>query len=190
MNIDSIHCSGRASVSFGDRVSTALGRLQPQTNSNLSGSVYIYDLVEQHTLYSSCLVTDLLGYTSTPAQTKRLLNLACLIHPDDLAPVAEHFQRFTTLQPEEVITLDYRMQLANGDWCWLRSQETPLVQASDGFPLQILGMLHIQSKPPSPHLASSGKPQPQRTVETIQYRRETILAVTSLSIPILNLFLF
>jgi PAS domain S-box-containing protein len=103
--------------------------------------VYIYDLVNQCNLCVSCSITQLLGYSTATLPTNAALTLADLIHPDDLEYVVEHFQRFATLREGEMITLDYRMLHADGQWHWLCSQEMSFNQAIDGFPLQILGII-------------------------------------------------
>jgi hypothetical protein len=88
----------------------------------------------------------MLGYSADVIHAMGPTGLASLIHPDDLTLVSKHYQRFTTLKAGEVITIDYRMKQLNGSWCWLRSQETPLVMAIDGFPIQILGIVQIIPK--------------------------------------------
>lgn len=141
MNSCHIPRSDNASIFSAQRLLEALGRLQSREPDRPLGRLYIFDLVEQCTLGASCSVTALLGYGSCATHSSDPVGLADLIHPDDLASVARHYQRFTTLKSGEVITLDYRMRRADGAWCVLRSQETPLVMASDGFPLQILGSI-------------------------------------------------
>lgn len=144
-------CSPNYAASFPTRVIETLGRLQVQSNHPISSSTYIYDLVEQRTICSSCSVATLLGYSADDVLAMWPIGLASLIHPDDINRVADHYQRFTTLVSGEVITIEYRMKRSNGKWCWLRSQETPLVQAIDGFPLQILGLLEDITPLPSPN---------------------------------------
>lgn len=112
----------------------------------ISKNIYIYDLVEQHNLSGSCSIANLLGYRTDNIAAAEPLDLAGLIHPDDLNRVSEHFQRFTTLHREEVISIEYRMRRADGRWCWLRSQETLLARANDSFPQQILGMIQVMDR--------------------------------------------
>ncbi len=137
-------------IALPQRLITALGRLHnPVMHSacrrlQTSGSrVYIYDLVDQFTLCDSCSLATMLGYGTPASDNPELGGLAQLIHPEDLHRVADHYQRFTTLQPTEIIHISYRMRHADGSWRWLRSQETPLVSAIDGFPLQILGIVSL-----------------------------------------------
>ncbi|MGL5063563.1 MAG: PAS domain-containing protein [Microcoleus sp.] len=124
----------------------ALDNNQIEPDTILSKNIYIYDLVEQHNPIGSCSVANLLGYRTDNIAVAESLDLAGLIHPDDLNRVSEHFQRFTTLHREEVISIEYRMRRADGRWCWLRSHETLLAQANDSFPRQILGMIQVMDR--------------------------------------------
>lgn len=143
VNTCDARCSDNSSAPLPHRLSEALGRLQAQTSLTLLGRVYVYDVIEQHRLSTSCSVAAMLGYTADEIDRMGSVGLASLIHPNDLNHVSEHYQRFTTLQPGEVITVHYRMRQADKTWCWLRSEETPLVSAIDGFPLQLLGIVQV-----------------------------------------------
>lgn len=123
-----------------------LGRLQSYILSDFPSSVYVYDLVDQCTLCASHSIASILGYTEREIRRLEPLGLATLIHPDDILLVSDHFQRFTTLVEEEVITVEYRMKRADGTWSWLRSYETVLIKATDGFPVQILGIVQDITK--------------------------------------------
>jgi PAS domain S-box-containing protein len=116
-------------------------RLQPHPIGSVPNSVYIYDFVEQRTLCASSSLPAMVGYTPDEIHTMGASGLANLIHPDDLNSVSEHYQRFTTLKSGEVIAIEYRLKRPDGTWCRLRSQETSLRQAIDGFPLQVLGLV-------------------------------------------------
>lgn len=130
-----------SATAFPQRTIETLGRLQSQAASAVLSSVYIYDLVEQQTICASSSTATILGYTDNDIRVLGMTGLASLIHPEDLDRVSEYYQRFSSLLDGEIISLEYRMRRADGTWCRLRSQETPLVQAIDGFPLQILGVV-------------------------------------------------
>ena len=140
------------STSSPQQLVQALGRLQAHHPKNQLGSIYIYDLVEQRTLCASCSVATMLGYTTDAIAAMGPVGLANLIHPDDLDSVSDHYQQFATLKMGEVISINYRMQQASGPWRWLHSQETPLITAMDGFPLQILGIIQVLAQPTMTHL--------------------------------------
>lgn len=133
------------------RLIERLGPCQPQAGSSVPGSFYIYDLVEQRTLCSSYSVATLLGYTPDEIDAMGHLGLASLMHPDDIQPVSEYFQHLTTLSDQDVLTVEYRMKHADGTWHWLRSQDTLLTQASNGLPMQVLGLVQDVTVPKQDH---------------------------------------
>lgn len=61
----------------------ALENNPEKTDSRISGSIYVYDLVEQRNLGGRCSIASMLGYLS---MLKEPVGLAGLIHPDDLNP--------------------------------------------------------------------------------------------------------
>lgn len=136
-------CASNASIPLSQRTIEALGKLQTQADRSISGSFYIYDLVEQRVLCTSSSVAEMLGYSANEIHAMGPMGFASLIYPDDLDRVSEHYQKFFTLGYEETIALEYRMKQKDGMWCWLRSQETSLIQAIGGFPLQVLGFVQI-----------------------------------------------
>lgn len=158
-------------ISWPQQMIEGLGRLQRHAGDREPNSIYIYDLVEQRTLCTSYSVAAMLGYTADAIQEMGPTGLASLIHLSDLNRVAEHYQRFTTLSFGQVITIEYRMKQADGSWCRLYSQETPLVIAIDGFPLQILGMIQKAPQPaanPCPVRRSGRSFRPYRSIQKIR----------------------
>ena len=141
----------KASIVCAERIIEVLKQLQNQSKNVVPSSFYIYDLVEQRTLGSSGSVAAMLGYSGDAIQSMGPFGLASLIHPDDLEPIASHYLRCTTLVYGEVITTEYRMKHVDGTWCWLRLQETLLLEANNGLPLQILGSV----RPMTPLVNSS-----------------------------------
>lgn len=103
-------------------------------------AVYLFDLVAQRNIFSTRSIGNLLGYDEKMQETPEI-NLADLIHPDDLAAVADHFQLFTVLPAGKIVEIIYRMKRIDGQWRWLRSREISFLQAIDGYPLQILGII-------------------------------------------------
>lgn len=106
-------------------------------------SLYIYDLIDQSIVWTNCPIASLLGYK--PQEIKKMgpTGLANLIHADDLFAVAAHYRRYSTLCLGEMISIQYRMRNFREKWVQVRSQETVLVQANDGFPRKILGVVRV-----------------------------------------------
>lgn len=164
-------------ASFPQRMLRVLECLQTQSHSFRSSTQvsYIYDLVQQQTLYTTGSVAELLGYSAVEIAEMESIGLAELIHPDDLDQVAAYYQRFCCLRYGEVISVKYRMKRANGTWCWLRSQETLLMQETIGqVPSQVLGMIQNISRL---SIAAS-----ERSMQIRRFRRRVSLSKRS-SLP-------
>ncbi|MBW4442789.1 MAG: PAS domain-containing protein [Plectolyngbya sp. WJT66-NPBG17] len=116
-------------------------RYSQRLTEAIPGILYIYDLVENCNVYTNCRVTDLLGYT--PEQVREMGSdiLPKLIHPEDLDRVPLHFSQFQTARDDQMFEFEYRMRNAQGEWCWLHTQEVVFRRSTDdGTPDQILGI--------------------------------------------------
>lgn len=141
MNAYNPSCLGYVPIAFPQSMVEALERLQPEQLNCVIENIYIYDLVERQTLWASSSAAAILGYDDNDIRLMGSMGLANLIHPDDIDYVSEHYQKFATLRSGEVIVAEYRMKRVDGTWCYLRSQETPLVVGINGSPIQVLGIL-------------------------------------------------
>jgi len=106
------------------------------------GILYIYDLVEQQNVYVNCQIGEILGYTVDQVQAMGSLLFPTLMHPDDLATLPIHIERFDRAQDGEVVEFEYRMRHANGEWRWLWSRDLVFSRTRSGVPCQILGISH------------------------------------------------
>ncbi|MBU7582696.1 MAG: response regulator [Nostoc sp. TH1S01] len=104
------------------------------------GVMYIYDLVEQQNFYVNAKITQLWGYT--PAEIQALGNqlFSKLMHPEDLPKLPNHLEKFQTVDANDTLTIEYRIQHANGEWRWFCSYETVYRKTTSGLPQQILGI--------------------------------------------------
>ncbi|MBK1989325.1 PAS domain S-box protein [Sphaerospermopsis aphanizomenoides BCCUSP55] len=102
--------------------------------------IYIFDLEEQRNIYVNREITNLLGYSQTEIQQMGVHLMSTIIHPEDEKNVLEHFQKFTNVADGEILKLEYRMQQANGQCCWLYSRDTVFNRSSNGQVKQILGV--------------------------------------------------
>ncbi|MER3476997.1 MAG: hybrid sensor histidine kinase/response regulator, partial [Leptolyngbya sp. ERB_1_2] len=85
-------------------------------------------------------ITNLLGFTPEQVQEMGSDVLPKLIHPNDLERVPLHLSQFQTARDDQVFEFEYRMQNAEGDWCWFHTQEVAFRRSPDGTPDQILGI--------------------------------------------------
>ena len=103
------------------------------------GILYVYDLVEQRTVYINHQVTNLLGYTPEQIRDMGSEFLSQLMHPDDLALFPMHVRLIFSVEDGEIVENEYRMRHANGEWRCFFSRDTVFSRNSDGSPHQIIG---------------------------------------------------
>ncbi len=101
--------------------------------------LYIYDLIAKSSIYANRQFAELLGYTLLEISEIGAELLPQLLHPDDQAAVSEHLQRFRDAKDSDIFEIEYRMRRKDGQWRWLRSQETVFARSPEGLPYQILG---------------------------------------------------
>ncbi|MBD2440353.1 PAS domain-containing protein [Nostoc sp. FACHB-110] len=105
----------------------------------IPGIIYVYDVLEQRSIYLNGQVQSLLGYTVEQIQDSEGKLLIQLIHPEDLPLFYTHLTEFTNVQDGEIRELEYRVQNADGQWRWFFSRDTIFMRDDDGSPRQIVG---------------------------------------------------
>lgn len=102
--------------------------------------IYVYDLIEQRSIYVNREIAPALGYS--PEQIKQMGDalLTSLVHPDDMEVIRENHRAFLTAPETEVREYSYRMRHANGDWHWLNTRTAIFDRTADGQPRQIVGV--------------------------------------------------
>lgn len=98
--------------------------------------LYIYDLRAERTVYVNRQIAEL-GYT--PEAIDEGMVFQGLMHPDDLAKLAEHIQKFSRAEDGDILEFEYRMKHVNGEWRWFCSRDTVFTRTADGLPHQLLG---------------------------------------------------
>jgi PAS domain S-box-containing protein len=117
-------------------------RFSQQVADATPGVLYIYDLVEQRNVYVNRQVGEVLGYTAEQIQAMGNQLFPRLMHPDDLATLPEHLERFNQAQMGELIEREYRMRHADGTWYWLWSRDLIFSRTETGAPRQVIGISH------------------------------------------------
>lgn len=107
-----------------------------QTNPNL---LYVYDLIEQRTLYINREIYSDIGYTFEERQQMAGAFLPNFIHPEDLPGFSEHISRIETAKDGESFEFEYRIQHKNGESSWFLSRDTVFEKTADDKPWKILG---------------------------------------------------
>ena len=107
-----------------------------KTNPNL---LYVYDLIEQRTVYINRQIYSDIGYTIEETQQMAGAFLPNFIHPDDLPGFSEHNSRIETAKDGESFEFEYRIQHKNGESSWFLSRDTVFARTADDKPWKILG---------------------------------------------------
>ncbi|MBD2522703.1 PAS domain-containing protein [Nostoc sp. FACHB-133] len=115
-------------------------RLFQQIAGTLPGILYIYDLIEQRNSYVNYEIAQGWGYTPTEIQAMGKDLFIQLLHPEDLAQLPAYFERFNSARPGEVLSFEYRIRHANGEWRWFCSYDTVYSKTVEGFPKYLLGI--------------------------------------------------
>ena len=102
--------------------------------------LYVYDLIDPCVLYVNDRSVKMLGYTANEIYTQGSAFFRQVLHPADLSYLSGELpRRFATAQDGDVIETEYRIQHANGRWCWFFSRDVVLTRSAGGAPRQILG---------------------------------------------------
>jgi PAS domain S-box-containing protein len=102
--------------------------------------IYIYDIEEKRNIYSNREIVDFLGYTQVQIATMGSELFSNILHPDDANAVDAYHARFINAPDNVAYNVEFRMKHANGEWRWLRSQDTLFSRNKQGLGKQILGI--------------------------------------------------
>lgn len=128
-----------------------------QIANTTPGILYLFDLAEKRNLYVNNQVFQTLGYV--PEAVTAIGNdfFERIMHPEDRLRISSHWQKFNRKpteqedfeqqdfeqqdsQPEDkILSFEYRMLHANGEWRWFRSRDRVFKYDESGYPLQIIG---------------------------------------------------
>ncbi|QXE23551.1 PAS/PAC sensor signal transduction histidine kinase [Richelia sinica FACHB-800] len=102
--------------------------------------LYIFDLEEKRNVYANQELYKFLGYSQTDFENMGENLIPNVTYKDDLPKVLDHWQKLTTIADGEIVEIEYRMQKANGELCWLYSRDTVFNRNNNGQVKQILGV--------------------------------------------------
>ncbi|WP_445635221.1 histidine kinase [Nostoc sp. DSM 114161] len=115
-------------------------RLFQQIAGTLPGILYIYNAIEQRNCYVNYEITEFWGYTPEQIQAMGSDLFVQLLHPEDLARLPSHVEKFNSAHNGEVFTFEYQIRHANGEWRWFCSYETVYSRTPEGLTHHILGI--------------------------------------------------
>ncbi|MEH1936428.1 MAG: PAS domain-containing protein [Nostoc sp.] len=115
-------------------------RLFQQIAGTLPGILYIHDLIEQRNSYVNYEIAQGWGYTPAEIQAMGKELFTQLLHPEDMARLPSYWEKFNSACQGEVLSFEYRIRHANGEWRWFCSYDTVYSRTADGLPQYLLGI--------------------------------------------------
>lgn len=104
------------------------------------GAFYVHDTVRDQIVHMSERIEDYLGFQFSEVQALEEGGRS-LVHPEDLAHVAEMNRAVPDLDDGQYVEATYRMRHKDGNWKWLHSQEYVFSRDEDGKPIASIGLV-------------------------------------------------
>ncbi|HEY9606210.1 MAG TPA: PAS domain S-box protein [Allocoleopsis sp.] len=101
--------------------------------------LYIYDRLEDCHIYANRQTEEFFGCSFAEMRAKGSQFFVDVLHPDDLARLAQFKERLAIAKDNEVIESEYRLRNAVGEWCWIHNRSVVFTRTAEGVPQQILG---------------------------------------------------
>ncbi|MFT6027313.1 MAG: PAS domain S-box-containing protein [Bacteroidia bacterium] len=104
----------------------------------IPGMIYIYDLINDISLYRSWSLKKILGYSDSPILNtgKGIRNL---VHLDDLQAFENAARELANAKDDQCIRFIYRMKHSDGHWLWFKSEEYVYRRDDSRKPIIVLG---------------------------------------------------
>ncbi|MDF5711612.1 MAG: PAS domain-containing protein [Nostoc sp. S4] len=115
-------------------------RLFQQIAGTLPGILYIYDVIEQQNCYVNYEIAEVWGYTPEQIQAMGTELFNQLLHPEDLSRLHNYLRKFNSAGKGEVLSFEYQIRHANGEWRWFCSYDTVYSRTAEGLPHHLLGI--------------------------------------------------
>ena len=101
--------------------------------------VYVRDVDDRRHVFVNRRVAEVIGYTQ-----EEIIGLGAdfvrdLMHPDDVANLAQYERELAALADDATLRHEYRLRHRDGRWRWLLSLESVFRRDSNGRLLQIIG---------------------------------------------------
>ncbi|MFN2439513.1 MAG: PAS domain-containing protein, partial [Chitinophagaceae bacterium] len=100
--------------------------------------IFIYNVVDGKYNYINDEGEKFLGYSSIDPNLMASELLGELVHPHELEKVLKHMKAMLEIKDDEVLSVEYRMQNANGEWQWFCTRSIVFSRNEDGSVKEIL----------------------------------------------------
>lgn len=102
--------------------------------------IFLYDLINDCSVYSNRSIATILGYTPEEIQAGGSGFVPSLVHSEDIKSVQEQSRRRDEIPEGQFLEMEYRLRHKDGSWKWLWTREAIFRRTETGIPHQILGI--------------------------------------------------
>lgn len=114
-------------------------RFIERVTESIPSLLYIFDLQQLRPIYVNRNHSKSGGLLQSSVDELHPPQLQDLMHSEDFPQFLTYVERLRSAQDGEVLTFEYRMRAANGEWWWFESYDTPFDRAETGEVTQIIG---------------------------------------------------
>ena len=104
-----------------------------------TSELYIYDVVENTSVFSNRKVSDALGFADEELRALGEPGLPSIMHEDDWQGFLRHLETMRSAKDGEIIDFEYRMRHGDGTWHWFHSRDAVFKRDEAGRVLLIIG---------------------------------------------------
>lgn len=104
------------------------------------GFFYVYDLIEDHNVYTNDTFQKMLGYSGDELRAMGDKAIPTLVHPDDGPKLAASIGRLLADTEDKLYNTTYRLRRRDDTWCWVYDVARVFKRTEDGKTWQIIGI--------------------------------------------------
>ncbi|WP_107666207.1 diguanylate cyclase [Cyanothece sp. BG0011] len=100
--------------------------------------LYIYDLIDNKTIYCNRFITEILGYTLQEVNQMEADIFSSLIHPEDQGRMKQYRERCMNLKDDSYLEIECRLKDSQNNWHWIQTRKTVFSRNTEQKSKQIL----------------------------------------------------
>lgn len=100
--------------------------------------LYIYDIIDNKTIYCNRFITEILGYTIQEVRKMKADIFSCLVHPEDQAKMKQYRERCLNLRDDSYLEIECRLKDSQNNWHWIQTRKTVFSRNAEQKSTQIL----------------------------------------------------
>lgn len=104
-------------------------------------SIAVYDLQKKQPAYLNNCLAEWIGLSNEDLVEMGIERRLKLVHPDDRMKLSDFNEKLSLAKDGEILSMEYRIQTADGKPVWLRNRSKPFIRDASGKLTHILSIL-------------------------------------------------